>query len=471
MSAELHGAMLASIASVHSGQKHLHSEARKVALRHPIFWMVDRPSDLPAWMLTGDGIRQVPVPRPDLELRSSAGRVLIQGIPGWLDLPDEPAREHAVTTLAESTEGLSLRAMVEVVQLARDVNSDVSRIDDSVRTYRLGLTDNPWQKKALTERIRTGEELLSKWVMGQPRAVRKTLDLLVRSATGLTGAHQRRPGTGPRGVLFFTGPTGVGKTELAKAITHLVFGDERAFVRFDMSEFSSEHSEARLLGSPPGYVGHGGGGELTNAVRRRPFTLLLFDEIEKAHDRIMDKFLQILSDGRLTDGSGDTVHFSESIIVFTSNLGATNVDVSGLPEEEQASAFEIEMRTSVERHFNEELHRPELYGRIGDSNVVVFQPMRHDIARNLAANYLRNVTRRLHEQLSITLSIEPDVEEAIISESTRDLKKGGRGISMALESMYVNPLARAVFEREGQRQLSVIALGQDRDGSPTVVLR
>src|SRR5690606_1955709 len=118
--------------------------------------------------------------------------------------------------------------------------------------------------------------------------------------------------------------TGVGKTELAKALAEVLFGAEDAYIRFDMSEFSAEHSEARLIGAPPGYVGHSAGGELTNAVRERPFSVLLFDEIEKAHPRILDKFLQILDEGRLTDGSGSTVHFSESLIVFTSNLGAAD---------------------------------------------------------------------------------------------------------------------------------------------------
>jgi ATP-dependent Clp protease ATP-binding subunit ClpA len=149
------------------------------------------------------------------------------------------------------------------------------------------------------------------------------LDILKRTSIGLTGAQSRGLSARPRGVLFFAGPTGVGKTEMAKSIAEIVFGDESAYLRFDMSEFSAEHSGDRLIGAPPGYVGYDQGGELTNAMREQPFRVVLFDEIEKAHNRILDKFLQVLEDGRLTDGRGDTVYFSESLIIFTSNAGVS----------------------------------------------------------------------------------------------------------------------------------------------------
>lgn len=463
---DLHALMVTSLAAVHMGTKHTHAGARGVQLRHPVFWIVDRPSDLPSWMLTGDGIRQVPVPRPDIEARKQAAGVFATALPGFATSD----ADAVVARFAEGTEGLSIKAMMEIVQLARDAGISAAAIDDCVRTYRVGLTENPWQRDYVRSRVRDGEKALGAQVLGQQRAVRKTLDILVRSATGLTAAHQKRAGTGPRGVLFFTGPTGVGKTEMAKAIAHLVFGDEQALTRFDMSEFASEHAEARLLGAPPGYVGHGGGGELTNAVRRRPHSVLLFDEIEKAHPRIMDKFLQILSDGRLTDGSGDTVFFSESILVFTSNLGAGEVDVSNLPAHEQAEAFEQQMRTCVEEHFTNELGRPELLGRIGD-NVVVFHPLSLEVARTLADAYLDNVAARVLQELGVRLSLAAPVREQLVTQATDDLSKGGRGVGMAIESMYVNPLARALFARSGITDATVVGLGVDRWGSPEVTLR
>jgi len=125
----------------------------------------------------------------------------------------------------------------------------------------------------------------------------------------------------PRGILFLAGPTGTGKTEIVKAIAEALFEDEKTLIRFDMSEYTAEHSDQKLFGAPPGYVGYDNGGQLTNAVKNNPFSILLFDEIEKAHPNIMDKFLQILEDGRMTDGQGNTVYFSETLIFFTSNVG------------------------------------------------------------------------------------------------------------------------------------------------------
>jgi ATP-dependent Clp protease ATP-binding subunit ClpA len=156
-----------------------------------------------------------------------------------------------------------------------------------------------------------------------------TAAILRRCFYNLSGAQFSRYSNRPKGVLFFAGPTGVGKTELAKTITEFIFGSEHNYIRFDMSEFSQEHADQRLVGAPPGYVGYEVGGELTNAIRQRPFSVVLFDEIEKAHPKILDIFLQILDDGRLTSGRGETAYFSESLIIFTSNLGIYEITPTG----------------------------------------------------------------------------------------------------------------------------------------------
>jgi ATP-dependent Clp protease ATP-binding subunit ClpA len=249
----------------------------------------------------------------------------------------------------------------------------------------------------------------------------------------------------------------------------LVFGQEEALIRFDMSEFSQEGSETRLIGAPPGYIGHDSGGELTDAVRARPFSVLLFDEIDKAHGRILDKFLQVLSDGRLTDSSGDTVFFTDTIIVFTSNQGV--LDTSGIdPEtEEGAKRYQAVVRAAVEDHLANRLGRPELLGRIGD-NIVVFLPISPTVGAQLAESFLDNILRRVRAATGHEVAIDPAVRRQLVELATADLAKGGRGIGLELESEFVNPLARALFERAPDAPLRVTGLGRGPDGGPAVVL-
>jgi ATP-dependent Clp protease ATP-binding subunit ClpA len=342
----------------------------------------------------------------------------------------------------------------------------VQDIDDAVRCYKVGALDNPWRKDYLREKIRDAQAFIEDRVKGQHPAVVKTLDILKRSVMGLTGAQARSGGSRPRGVLFFAGPTGVGKTELAKTLTQLVFGDERAYLRFDMSEFAEEHTSARLLGAPPGYIGFDAGGELTNAVREKPFSVVLFDEIEKAHPRILDKFLQILEDGRLTDGRGDTAYFSETILVFTSNLGIYVEDAQGqrVQSVQPGDAYEkVEstVRESIGNYFKFKLSRPELLNRIGD-NIVVFNFISPDVAERIFDGMLRNVARRLQEEFKVKLSMPATVRTALLERCTRDLSNGGRGIGNQLESAFINPLSRALFAHdiEGKQRLSVTALAE-----------
>jgi ATP-dependent Clp protease ATP-binding subunit ClpA len=272
----------------------------------------------------------------------------------------------------------------------------------------------------------------------------------------------------------------VGKTELAKALTELLFDDERFYIRFDMSEFSAEHAADRLIGAPPGYVGYDAGGELTNAIRQRPFSLVLFDEVEKAHPRILDKFLQVLDDGRLTDGRGETVFFTEAVIVFTSNLGIyTEV------EEEQPdgrvvrrrratvdprtmSRAEISERVleSVRDFFTLQIGRPELLNRIGD-NIVVFDFIDQDTGGRILQMMLDNITARVRQGFDCTIEIPDEtldlLKEVCLNEKTLEL--GGRGIGSMLETCVINPLANQLFVKSpdsGARLRLRLAEKEDR---------
>jgi ATP-dependent Clp protease ATP-binding subunit ClpB len=425
--------------------------ARQVPLFNTVIWIVDRDRDLPAWLVAHeDHVRSIAVPRPDYGQRERCARRLLSSLDGW-DAASPQRRDEMVARLVGQTDGMTLTALFSITLLATDAGTGLDGIENAARAYRVGVVDNPWRTPDLRTRLQTAEQDLSARVLGQRDAVRKALDILMRAATGLTGAQASPHGTRPRGTLFFAGPTGVGKTELAKQLTRIVFGDERAYIRFDMSEFSAEHAADRLIGAPPGYVGFAAGGELTNAIRERPFSLVLFDEIEKAHPRILDKFLQVLEDGRLTDGRGATVYFTEAVLVFTSNLGMWVADGQGgrvpnVTREEPTDAGERErlIRGAIRAHFTEELGRPELLNRFGDG-IVVFDFISEATAMSILDLLVANVAARMRREHGTSLELTPAARAQLATFALANLDNGGRGIGTVVENALVNPLARRLF--------------------------
>ena len=411
-----------------------------------IVWIVEREGDLPDWFLVGNPrVRGISVARPDAAARRALGHSALRLL-GSTGAAGES--EAALDELVDETEGMLLVDIAAIVQLGRSEGLPLARIRDAVRRYKLGVTDDPWAKIE-RRKIAHAQDSISERVRGQPHAVTHVLDIIKRALTGV-GATRR--GGRPRGVAFFAGPTGVGKTELAKTITDLLFGDESAYIRFDMSEFSAEHSDQRLIGAPPGYVGYDVGGELTNAIREKPFAVVLFDEIEKAHPRILDKFLQILDDGVLTSGRGDRVYFSEAFIVFTSNLGIYRTDEQGqrvLNIQPDAPLEEIRarVRSEIERYFKLVLNRPEILNRIGE-NIVVFDFVRPKIAAEIFDGMVKNVMTDLQEVQGIQIDWTPEAFSTLRALCCSDLSNGGRGIRNQVEAHLLNPLARALFEAE-----------------------
>jgi hypothetical protein len=419
--------------------------------RRPFFntlvWVVDKEGDLPDWFLVGNPrIRHIPLARPDSQTRRAMA-------PGWLrpltgaseaspDLLDQ-----ALDAFVEGTEGMLLLDLNAIAVLARVEGVSIDKVADAVRRYKVGVTEDPWQRID-RDKIRNADEYCRRRVKGQPQAVVHMLDIIKRAMTGV-GAGKR--GGRPRGVTFLAGPTGVGKTELAKTITSLLFGDESAYIRFDMSEFSAEHSDQRLIGAPPGYLGYDAGGELTNAIREKPFSVVLFDEIEKAHPRILDKFLQILDDGVLTSGRGDRVYFSEALIIFTSNLGIYKTTEEGGRElnvspNEPYEVVREKVESEIDRYFKFVLNRPEILNRIGE-NVIVFDFIRDDVANQIFDQMVDTVFSDLKAQ-GLQIELMPEVGEQLRRMCLRDLTNGGRGIRNQLEALLLNPLARALFDQD-----------------------
>ena len=423
--------------------------ANRTPFFNTVLWLVEKEGDLPDWLLVNNPrIRHIPVSKPDSASRRALASALIKGIPGSQQTSPELLAK-AESTFVNSTEGMLLLDMNAITTLARVEKLTINDITDAVRRYKVGVTEDPWQKID-REKIVQADEYVYKRVKGQNHAVVHMLDIIKRAITGV-GAN--RKGNRPRGVVFLAGPTGVGKTELAKTITSLLFNDESAYIRFDMSEFSSEFSDQRLIGSPPGYVGYDVGGELTNAIREKPFSVVLFDEIEKAHPRVMDKFLQILDDGVLTSGRGERVYFSEALIIFTSNLGIyklteTGERIANVSAYDQFDDVQAKVKNEIERHFKFVLNRPEILNRIGE-NIIVFDFIRPDVAEQIFGQMIDGVIEDLQTQ-GLILSFTPEALESLKKIALADLSNGGRGIRNQIEAHLLNPLARELFKLNPQ---------------------
>ena len=320
--------------------------------------------------------------------------------------------------------------------------------------YKYGIKENMWESID-DEAVNNLENSLKDRVKGQDKAIKKVSSVIKRAVTGLSGLQHSSTGNKPKGILFFAGPTGTGKTELTKALAEVLFGDENNCIRFDMSEYSESHSDQKLFGAPPGYVGYEAGGQLTNAIKERPFSILLFDEIEKAHPSIMDKFLQILEDGRMTDGQGNTVYFSEALIIFTSNLGITKkiIDSSGnerremlVSIDESYEDMENKVINGIKAHF-----KPEVVNRIGN-NIVVFDFIRDEVSQLIVKSQIKKINENIEKIKKIKIVISPEILEYYykLAKEKNILEMGGRGIGNMIEDKYINELSDYIFNSRNE---------------------
>ncbi|MDH3463940.1 MAG: AAA family ATPase, partial [Acidimicrobiia bacterium] len=270
------------------------------------------------------------------------------------------------------------------------------------------------------------ESVLHERVIGQAKAVEVVANAIRRSRAGLADTDR------PIGSFIFLGPTGVGKTELARALADFLFDDERAMVRIDMSEYMEKHSVSRLIGAPPGYVGYDEGGQLTEAVRRRPYSVVLLDEVEKAHPDVFNTLLQLLDDGRLTDGQGRTVDFTNAVLIMTSNLGSEFIDPD-LPNEVVAER----VMTAVRSHF-----RPEFINRVDD--ILVFDRLSKEDLRQIVQIQFGALQRRLAERrIELVLA---DEAAAWLAEEGYDPSFGARPLKRLIQKAIADPLALRLLE-------------------------
>lgn len=432
-----------------------------------VLWVVNNEADLPAWLTVENPmIRHIPIAKPDHLSRRNLAPTLLQSI----DAASESSAEgsKSLESFVEATEGLLLKDMMAITDLARSEGVQSKDIGEAVRRYKIGVAEDPWAKID-KKKVRDGEQFIHRRVKGQNHVVTHSLDIVKRAITGIgaTGRGQR-----PRGVMFLAGPTGVGKTELAKTITELLFGDQSAYIRFDMSEFSAEHADQRLIGAPPGYVGYDTGGELTNAIREKPFSVVLFDEIEKAHPRILDKFLQILDDGVLTSGRGERVYFTEALIIFTSNLGIYRTDqssgerVANVTMQNTHKEVEAGVRAEIDNYFKLVLNRPEILNRLGE-NILVFDFIREDVGLEIFDAMMKSIVEGVAES-GITVKFDESELNRLRGWCVEDLSNGGRGIRNQLEVYFINPLARTLFDSEAAPGDVVTIRKIERDPVPSI---
>ena len=367
-----------------------------------------------------------------------------------IDLVDEAASRVRMENLTAPDEMKTIEAKLATLSAQKEeaVRAQdyelAAQLRDRERSERGALEKarGEWDAESESERLLHMEDVLHRRVIGQNEAVAAVARAIRRGRVGLKDPHR------PVGSFLFLGPTGVGKTELCRALAEAMFGDENAMIRVDMSEYMEKHTVSKLIGSPPGYVGFDEGGQLTEKVRRKPYSVVLFDEIEKAHEDVFNLLLQIMDDGRLTDSQGRTVDFRNTVIVMTSNIGAraitdrrTALGFSGLDGTPERSYAEIREAVTAEL---KKTFRPEFLNRIDE--IIVFHRLTGEDIRAIAGNMVQTVALRA-AALGVHLTVTPEAV-ARLAEAGYDPDYGARPLRRTVQTQLEDPLAEALLTGE-----------------------
>jgi len=351
---------------------------------------------------------------------------------------EEAERSYDLNRLAELKYGKLPELQKQLAALEKEEHSDKRLLKEEVDEDDIAKVVSTWTGIPVN-RLMEGEkkklahlpEILHKRVIGQDEAVEAVSEAVIRARAGIKDPNK------PIGSFIFLGPTGVGKTELAKALAEVLFNDEKSIIRIDMSEYMEKHTVSRLIGAPPGYVGYEEGGQLTEAVRRHPYSVILFDEIEKAHPDVFNVLLQVLDDGRLTDGQGRMVDFKNTLIIMTSNLGSHEI------MEKKGAISKDEVRSMLMKFF-----RPEFLNRVDD--IVVFKPLQEEQLKDIVRLILNHLGSRLHSQLELTLTATDDAI-AYLAKAGFDPAFGARPLKRLIvhtvETVVSNKIVRGEIQR------------------------